>query len=75
MRIKIHTHSNWLCNAGYTQEEESALYDSQLQDVIENPRWYLDNLEDMSEYRVSWTRYTRKFKTTLPLKYVNHQAL
>lgn len=54
--------------AGYTVQEEEMIYSATLQDVIDNPRWYLDNLEYLSEYRVLWKDY--KFLTpTLPHKF------
>jgi hypothetical protein len=40
-----------------TEEEESVAYDQCLQEVIDNPRYYLDNLEHIKEFQVSWLNY------------------
>ena len=61
--------SNQLTQSGYTVEEETELYDKQLQDILDNLRWYLDNLDNMVEYRVIWKDYRSK-TPTLPHKYV-----
>lgn len=46
----------------YTPEQEEAIYDDNLQDVLDNTRWYLDNLEMLRSYMVSWKRYPSKDK-------------
>jgi hypothetical protein len=61
IKVKFcHTNNNWLKEQGYTVEEEAKLYDDQLQDILDNTRWYLDNLEFMRQYRVSWGNYSLK---------------
>ncbi len=57
--IKLFKHNNLLHCNGYSLDEESVLYDSLLRDVYENPRWYLDNLESLSCFRVSWGSYSK----------------
>ena len=73
--VSLKKNNNWLKENGYSKEQEADVYDSQLQDVIDNPRWYLDNLTYLKEYRVSWKNYSSKgTKTaTIPLKLVNKQ--
>ena len=58
----MHRNNSWLSEAGYTKEQERELFDKQLDDVIDNTRWYLDNLDYMVEYKVYWTCYTRRSK-------------
>ena len=43
-------------------EEEAVIYDLLLQDVIDNTRWYLDNLETIPTFRVSWYTYEKMSK-------------
>lgn len=40
-------------------DEEGEIYDLVLQDLYENPRWYLDNFEDLRTFRVSWYSYEK----------------
>jgi hypothetical protein len=74
MRIKLFPQNNRLSDNGYSREEEGELYLRQLQDVIDNPRWYLDNLHKMQEYRLSWVDY-KKMDHSLPLEYVKEKNL
>jgi hypothetical protein len=69
MRLNLNLESNWLSNCGYSHQKQIEIYDEQLEDIMLNTRWYLDHLDEMKEYRVFWTRYTRKLKTTLPFRY------
>jgi len=62
--------SNVLASNGYSLQQEGEIYDSQLDDIIHNARLYLDSLEHMIEYRVSWVGYSKKKSPTLPLKFV-----
>lgn len=63
--MRLSRHSNWLKDAGYTLEEEARIFEDQLSDIIKNPRWYLDNLDYLPTYRVSWKNYRMyKGKTT-----------
>ncbi len=74
---------NHLYESGYTEEEQADIYDHQLDDIINNIRWYLDAVDFLYAYRVSFKNYRggkkNKLKSgkmslgtpTLPLKYVN----
>ncbi len=70
--IRKHANNDWLKEAEYTPEEEEKLFDVTLQDVMDNTRWYLDNLEYLREYRVYWQCYSRK-GVTLPRKLIKRQ--
>ena len=64
-KIKVryrHTNTTWLKDQGYDIEGEARLYDNQLIDVYNNPRWYLDHCESIAEYKVSWKSYTKGLK-------------
>jgi len=67
----IHTNDMSLKSNGYTLEQEEAIYDRLLEDVIHNTRWYLDNLEFMRAYTVRWKRYPAQNK----LKTVSNNAI
>ncbi len=69
IQVRTKKTNNWLSNAGYTREEEGKIYDDLLEDVINNPRWYLDNFEYLSTFRVSWVEY-QKTNATKPLRYI-----
>ena len=43
-----------------TPEQERVYYDTILEKVIENPRYYLDNLELLDSFRVSFINYSSK---------------
>lgn len=70
MEIAIMNNSSWLKYSLYEEEDEGLVYDEQLKDVLKNTRWYLDNIDYISEYRVSWNDYKSKSATT-PLKLLN----
>ena len=57
MKIKIMKHNNLLSVAGYDTDEEIKIYERQLKEIYENPRWYLDNAYKLPEYRLSWVSY------------------
>jgi hypothetical protein len=59
VKLILHPRNNWLNKCGYSTREEAEIYDHQLNDILENTRWYLDNFETMSTYRLSWVSYTR----------------
>jgi len=61
--------SNHLSDNGFSIEEQGDLYDETLEDVIRFPRWYLDNLDYLVTYRVSWHNY-RSRKSVMPRAYV-----
>ena len=69
MKIRIKKTNNWLSEAGYTRQEEGDIYAALLQDVINNPGWYLDNLDYLPTYRVSWVNY-KSTNVTKPLEFV-----
>ena len=58
IQIKLSKYNNWLKENGYTIEEEASLYLRQLDDIIRNTRWYLDNYEKLATYRVRWVNYS-----------------
>lgn len=72
MKIHLSNETSWLKGCSYEEEEEAIIYDAQLQDILENTRWYLDNLDYLPEYRVRWNNYSYK-TATLPLRYVDKQ--
>jgi len=53
---------NRLDVCGFTKEEEHAYYLEVLRNVYARPRYYLDNLENLSVFRVSFIDYTTKKK-------------
>lgn len=69
VEIFLYPINNRLQENGYDVGEEESIYERTLQDVLENPRWYLDHLSMLVEYRVSWKDY-RDPTPTLPLKHV-----
>ena len=44
----------------YTIEEQAILYESLLSDIHRDPRWYLDNLNYLPQFKVSWHDYRCK---------------
>lgn len=60
MKIYLLKDNNHLKDNGYELEEQWLVYDEQLEELLANPRWYLDNFHDMTEYRVSWHNYRYK---------------
>ena len=72
IKIALLPHSRNLKENGYSIEEEGEIYDELLQDVIDNTRWYLDNLDYLSFFRVSWKNYSYT-TPVLPRKYVRKQ--
>lgn len=68
MKVNFSGKSQYLKDAGYTMVEEEELYDTNLKDVYNNARWYLDNLDNMKSYRVSWKNYRTK-SCTMPYRF------
>jgi hypothetical protein len=60
--------SRWLKDEGFTLEEQETLYEQCLLSVYNNPRYYLDNLEFLREFKVSWADYS-SVGITKPYKY------
>jgi len=69
IQVEFKNGSSLLKANGYTLKQEEDLYDRFLQDVMENPRWYLDQMGYMREFRVSWVDYKNQ-TITKPYKYV-----
>jgi len=72
MKVKLTKSNNWLNKNDYDISEEEEIYDFCLAHVLENTRWYLDNLENLKEFRVSWKNYSNN-KPVVPFKYVKKQ--
>lgn len=60
MKIALTSGNNWLKDNDYSLEEEKEIYFLTLEDIYNNPRWYLDNLDYLVEYRVSFINYKAK---------------
>lgn len=71
INVRFNSSSSWLKDSRYTIKQQSLLYDAVLQDVINHTRWYLDQLDYLSEFKVSWADY-RKPGITKPYKYVDN---
>lgn len=59
MKIALLKNNNWLLENGYSRTEEREAYAFCLHEIYENPRWYLDNLEYLVEFRVSFLNYKK----------------
>ena len=70
--IRTQKTNNWLCENGYSREEEGLIYDAVLEDIILNPRFYLDNLKSMKTFRVRWHYYKGNTPVS-PLRYVRNK--
>lgn len=57
MKVALLRNNNHLSDNGYDLSEQEELYAAQLDELFANPRWYLDNLDSMVEYRVCWGNY------------------
>jgi hypothetical protein len=62
IKVKLHYNNTWLKESGYTEEEEAEIYQRNIQDILDNPRWYLDRVDYLNEYKVSWTNYNARLK-------------
>jgi hypothetical protein len=40
-----------------SREEEQAFFDECCERIRKNTRWYLDNLETLTQFRVNWENY------------------
>ena len=72
--IRTYKRNNWLGENGYSEEEQGLIYDALLEDVIFNTRFYLDNLESMKTFRVSW-HYYKGNTPVLPLAVVKKKRV
>lgn len=59
MKIALLKNNNWLLENGYSRGEERTIYKDCLEEIYNNPRWYLDNLEYLVEFRVSFLNYKK----------------
>jgi len=75
IELELSSVSSWLIDAGYSIEDEARIYELILDDLGENPRWYLDNLEYLAEIRLRWVDYTRQYTPSIPRKFVKNQKL
>lgn len=69
IKIRLSKKSSWLADAEHSVLEQAKIYDDLLDDVMANPRWYLDQLSYLPEFKVSWINY-KKQNATRPYKYV-----
>lgn len=74
IQIRRHQNNNWLKESGYTKEEEIKIFDDQLIDILDNTRWYLDNLDTMKTYRVFWFNPKKK-NAVFPYRYVKQRKI
>jgi len=70
IRIALLPSNRSLSQNGYSIVEEEEIYDSLLQDVIDNPRWYLDHVDYLSTFYVSWKNYRYK-SAPIPYRFVS----
>ena len=65
MKLYLLKYNNHLSANGYSKEDQEKIYKEQLEDLYNNPRYYLDQVSYMVEYRVFWQNYTLKGPTFL----------
>jgi len=68
IQISLIPNNNHLRDNLYARDVQAMIFEEQLIDLYQNPGWYLDNLENLCEYRVEWVCYNKQ-KNTIPLKY------
>lgn len=64
IKLKMHPTNASLKDAGYSLKGEENIYDLQLNDMLDNMGWYLDNFETLVTYKVRWANYRYKKPTT-----------
>lgn len=69
MKIKLYYNTSWLSKGDYSKAEEAQIYEQTLKDLEADPRWFLEHLDEIPEYRVFWKSYQHG-TATLPYKYV-----
>ena len=69
IKLNFKGRSSWLNDSGYTREQQAKIYDDLLEDVLANPRWYLDQLDYLAEFKVHWIDYSKQ-KVTRPYCFV-----
>ena len=67
LKLALLKSNNHLSDNGYKLDEQEEVFEYQLNELLANPRWYLDNLDYMVEYRVCWGNY-RKNSPICPRK-------
>ena len=73
MKIPLLYNRGYLKDNGFSFDEEKEIYDTQLEDIYENPRWYLENLETLQVYFVRWHNYRSK-GVVMPYKFVKNNG-
>lgn len=58
IKVKLMKSSSLLKEAGYTLHDEVDIYNRQLDDILENTRWYLDNAYKLPEYQLRYVNYS-----------------
>lgn len=69
IKIALLPNNRSLKQNNYSMEDEEEIYDNVLQDIYDNPRWYLDNVDYLSVFYVSWKNYRYK-SPVMPYKFV-----
>ena len=69
LKIALMPNNRSLSQNGYSLDEQELMYAELLQDVFDNPRWYLDNVDYLSVFYVSWKNYRYK-SPVMPYIYV-----
>lgn len=69
MKLYLLKNRTNLRDNGYTLEEEAEIYDYLLQEVLNNPRYYLDNLDSFTLFRVTFGNYDNEHCITIPYRY------
>jgi hypothetical protein len=72
--IKVNLYKGDSNILSYSIEEQAALYDSILADIYLDPRWYLDNLDYLPQFKVVWHDYRCK-QAPAPYKYTKKGSL
>lgn len=73
MKVRFAGKSQNLIDADYDIKEQEKIYDDTLVDVFNNTRWYLDNLDFMRSYKVSWKTYRGKIPT-IPYRFTKKEV-
>lgn len=73
-KLKFLGKNNRLEDCGYTLAEQIKIYDEQLEELFKNPREFLDSLDFVKTYRVSWKDY-RDHTPTLPFAHVKKKRV
>lgn len=74
IKIALSPNDRQLRQNDYSIKEEEEIYDNLLQDIIENPRWYLNNVTYLSSFYVSWKNY-KYTSPVIPYRFVREKKL